>query len=63
MDSNMVKPEKFDHLYIVYYFTAPLKDILKSLKAIFQSFFQCDENILGRVCSKAKPKDTLRTYM
>ena len=25
MNSNMVKPEKFDHLLLVYHFTVPLK--------------------------------------
>ena len=25
MNSNIVKPEKFDHLHLVYYFTVPLK--------------------------------------
>ena len=25
MNSNMVKPEKFDHLHLVYHFTIPLK--------------------------------------
>ena len=24
MNSNMVKPEKFDHLHLVYHFTVPL---------------------------------------
>ena len=26
MNSNMVKPEKFDHLHLVYHFTIPLTD-------------------------------------
>ena len=25
MNSNMVKPEKFDHLHLVYHFTVPLR--------------------------------------
>ena len=27
MNSNMVKPEKLDHLHLVYHFTVPLKPI------------------------------------
>ena len=26
MNSNMIKPEKFDHLHLVYYITVPLKN-------------------------------------
>ena len=29
MNSNMVKPEKFDQLHLVYHFTVPLKQLLK----------------------------------
>ena len=26
MNSDMIKPKKFDHLHLVYHFTVPLKD-------------------------------------
>ena len=29
MNSNMVKPEKFGHLHVVYHFTIPLRSLLK----------------------------------
>ena len=29
MNSNMVKPEKFGHLHLVYHFTVPLNDIMQ----------------------------------
>ena len=28
MNSNMVKPEKFDHLHLVYHFTVPLTPVM-----------------------------------
>ena len=31
MNSNIVKPEKFDHLHLVYNFTVPLIHICKTL--------------------------------
>ena len=27
MNSNMLKPEKFDHLHLVYHFTVPLSKL------------------------------------
>ena len=32
MNSNMVKPEKLDHLHLVYHFTVPLKKVIKYSK-------------------------------
>ena len=37
MNSNMVKPEKFDYLHLVYHFTIPLK--LVSSIFLFSFFF------------------------
>ena len=31
MNSNMVKPEKFGYLHLVYHFTVPLRDLRNTL--------------------------------
>ena len=42
MNSDMVKPEKFDHLHLVYHFTVPLKDnsLKRELKETSDSAFK-----------------------
>ena len=39
MNSSMVKPEKFDHLHLVYHFTVPLTIPLKDIRKRHSVFF------------------------
>ena len=34
MNSNMVKPEKFGHLHLVYHFTVPLRNTFASVDCV-----------------------------
>ena len=43
MNSNMVKPEKFDHLHLVYHFTVPLTN-LKELINFYSSWIHQKTN-------------------
>ena len=42
VNSDMIKPEKFDHLHLVYHFTVPLKDnsLKRELKEASDSAFK-----------------------
>ena len=44
MNSNMVKPKKFDHLHLVYHFTIPLKPVA-SKSALTGIFHFCIKNV------------------
>ena len=42
MNSNMVKPEKFDHLHLVYHFTIPLiVELERNLIPVLKDHLSC----------------------
>ena len=45
MNSNMVKPEKFDHLHLVYHFTVPL-NLLSSFEKL-ESLHKVDNSVIN----------------
>ena len=60
MNSNMVKPDKFDHLHLVYHFTVSFKRI-KDRNCIFDQ----SENLTLKITKKARLKSdffTIQSY-
>ena len=45
MNSNMVKPEKFDHLHLVFHTTVPLR--LKSLESYVAALARGPSNLIS----------------
>ena len=54
MNSNMVNPERFDHLHLVYHFTVPLNKWIHS-----SQFWQFDSNAYDdeMVCARKIEKN------
>ena len=60
MNPNMVKPEKFGHLYLVYHFTNPLTILLGTLGASLLGYLLAEKGIARAGSGNKKGKGIVR---